>query len=192
MLRKLYNWAIGQGLYGVDTSPLGHLSVNELCGKSEARDRTLTDAELRAVSKAAGEMQDPYGAVYKLLILTGQRLTEISEMSWSEISDDLTTLTIRGSRMKARDAPDQIVPLGPMARDLLRSLPRFTGGDFVFTTTGGRTAVNGFSKAKTRLNEKSGVTDWENHDLRRTRRGHLSALPIQEVVRERMIGSVGP
>ena len=187
ILRKLFNWAIGQGLYGIETSPLERLSVNELCGKSEARDRTLTDAELRAVWEAAGEMKYPYGDCYKLLILTGQRLKEIAEMSWPEIGDDQATLTIPGRRMKGKVAPDHIVPLGPAARALLASLPRFGGGDFVFSTTAGWKAVNGFSKAKTRIDQLSGVSDWKNHDIRRSMRSHLSALPIQEVVRERMI-----
>lgn len=183
ILRKLFNWAIGQGLYGIETSPLERLSVNELCGASEARERILTDAELRAVWNAAGEMGYPYGDCFRMLIRTGQRLTEISEMSWSEISDEM--LIIPATRMKGDRAHE--VPLTPTASAVLESLPRWTAGDFVFTTTAGRKPINGFSKAKVRIDKLSSVADWKIHDLRRTMRTHLSALPVQDMVRELVI-----
>jgi integrase len=185
LLRKLYNWAIGTGLYGVEVSPLERLSVNELCGASEARERTLTDAELRAVWAAAGQMGFPYGETFKFLILTGQRLTEISEMSWPEIDLDKEMLTIPATRMKGDRAHE--VPLAPEARKLFQALPRWTDGDFAFTTTAGKKPINGFSKAKARIDKLSGVTDWKIHDLRRTMRTHLSALPVQDMVRELVI-----
>ena len=46
-------------------------------------------------------------------------------------------------------------PLAPDALALLRALPRFTAGDHVFTTTAGAKAVNGFSKAKQRIDTLS-------------------------------------
>jgi len=76
------------------------------------------------------------------------------------------------------------VPLAPEALALLRGLPRFTGGECVFTTTGGVKPVNGFSKAKSRIDKLSGVAGWVIHDLRRTMRTHLSALPVPDLVRE--------
>jgi hypothetical protein len=45
------------------------------------------------------------------------------------------------------------VPLAPEALALLRGLPRFTGGECVFTTMGGVKPVNGFSKAKSRVDQ---------------------------------------
>jgi integrase len=190
LLRKLFNWAIGQGLYGVEASPLERLSVKELCGASEARERTLTDAELRAVWGAADQLGYPYGPCFKMLILTGQREREISDMSWSEVDIDKMMLTIPSTRMKGDRAHE--VPLGPEALKLLQALPRFTVGDFVFTTTSGAKAINGFSKAKVRIDRLSGVAGWKIHDLRRTMRTHLSALPVQDLVRELVIAHARP
>jgi hypothetical protein len=42
------------------------------------------------------------------------------------------------------------------------------------------------------LDALSGVTEWRIHDLRRTMRTHLSALPIEDRVREQMIGHAQP
>jgi integrase len=62
----------------------------------------------------------------------------------------------------------------------------------VFTATAGAKAVNGFSKAKVRVDTLSGVAGWKFHDLRRTMRTHLSALPIEDRVREQMIAHAQP
>jgi integrase len=187
LLRKLFNWAIGQGLYGIEASPLAQLSVKELCGAAEPRERTLTDAELRAVWGAAGEMGYPYGPVFRMLILTGQRLREVADMSRLEVDEALTLWTIPAARMKGAVAHE--VPLGPRAATLLKSLPCWDepASVFVFSTTKGAKPINGFSKAKVRIDNLSGVTGWKIHDLRRTMRTRLSALPVQDMVRELVI-----
>jgi len=69
---------------------------------------------------------------------------------------------------------EHVVPPTPAAVALLEGLPRFEGGDFILTTTAGRRPVSGFSKAKARLDELSGVTDYTIHDLWRTTRTGLS------------------
>jgi integrase len=81
-----------------------------------------------------------------------------------------------------------VLPLPDDAVAVLQSLPRFTG-PYVFSVTDGRTPVSGFSKAKAKLDDLSGISDppWVYHDLRRTMRSHLSALPVQDVVREAVI-----
>ena len=73
-----------------------------------------------------------------------------------------------------------------MAYELLVSLPRFVG-PCVFSANGGRSSFVGFYRAKLRLDHACGVTEFTIHDLRRTMRSRLSALPIEEVVREHMV-----
>jgi integrase len=84
------------------------------------------------------------------------------------------------------------IPLCADAMMLLQALPRFDGGDYVFSANGGRSAFNGFSKAKRRIDELCGVAGWRFHDLRRTMRAHLSALPVQDMVRELVIAHARP
>jgi integrase len=139
---------------------------------------------------AAERMGFPYGPLFRLLILTGQREREVSDMSWSEGNFDQALWTVPSIRMKGARAHE--IPLAPAATALLKSLPRFTAGDFVFTTTDGAKSVNGFSKAKSRIDKLSGVENWKIHDLRRTMRTHLSALPVQDMVRELIIAHARP
>jgi integrase len=189
-LRRLFNWAIGTHQFGIHASPVERLSPKDLIGKREARERTLSDDELRAVWNTAGVIGYPYGYVFRLLILTGQREREVADMRWSEVDFDKKLWTVPAERMKGGRAHE--VPLAPEALALIERLPRFSGGESVFTTTGGAKPVNGFSKAKTRMDKLSGVASWVIHDLRRTMRTHLSALPVQDLVRELVIAHARP
>lgn len=189
-LRRLFNWAIGTNEFGITASPVDKLRPTDLIGKREARERILGDDELRAVWGAADAMGYPYGPLFRLLILTGQREREVADMAWPEVDFAKKLWTIPAARMKGARAHE--VPLSADALALLHALPRFGAGDAVFTTTDGRKPVNGFSKAKVRVDKLSGVTGWKIHDLRRTMRTHLSALPVQDLVRELVIAHAKP
>jgi integrase len=126
---------------------------------------------LWAACDAVGE---PLGPMCKLLLLTGARRSEVAGMTRDELSDDLTTWSIPGTRTK--NGRPHVVPLPPLAREILMSLP--ARGAYVFSTTG-RTPVSGFSKMKQRLDramlaaarekdEDAAVQPWRLHDLRRT------------------------
>src|SRR4051794_14573105 len=190
LLRLLYRWAIGTGEYGINASPVERLQPGKLIGKLELRDRVLKDDELRRVWSAAGEMGYPYGPLFRLLILTGLREREVANASWAEFDLRNRLWTIPASRMKGDRAHE--IPLADRALELVKALPRFTAGGFLFSTTAGAKPVNGFSKAKARIDRLSGVEDWKIHDLRRTMRTHLSALPVQDLVRELVIAHAKP
>lgn len=212
-IRRLFNWAIGTHEFGLISSPVERLKPKDLIGARESRDRTLVDDELRTVWQAAQQLGYPYGPLVRLLILTGQREREVSDMSWSEIDFAKKLWIIPAERMKGGRAHE--VPLAPEALAILKDLPRFEGdkkrGDFVFSTTGGEKPVNGFSKAKARLDgiiakiraearagkgakaeEQDELPSWVFHDLRRSVRTHLSALPVEDLVRELVIAHAKP
>ena len=188
-LKTLFDWGIEQDTYGLESSPCDRIKPGRLIGKKLARKRTLNDDELRLIWQATGKAGYPFGPLFRFLLLTGQRRAECGAATWSEIDLDKKIWTIPAERMKA-DAP-HLVPLAPEAVELLKSLPRFKG-DYVFTTTGGKVPVGGFQKAKERLDRlirETGaeVKGWRLHDLRRTMRTHLSAIPSQDLVRELVI-----
>jgi integrase len=60
--------------------------------------------------------------------------------------------------------------------------------EFVFRGRAG--AFNGFSKAKTTLDEDSGVKDWRLHDLRRTMATGLQKLGVRLEVTEAVLNHV--
>lgn len=208
-LRRVYNWAIGTHEFGLTSSPVTALKPKDLIGVKQARTHILADDELRAIWEACSggyaapkegktrvrspvaqkEMGYPYGPLLRLLILTGQRENEVAGMTWAEVDFEKKIWAIPAVRMKGRRAHE--VPLAPDAVALLKSLPRFDG-PYVFTTTGGKKAVNGFSKTKVRIDKLSKVEGWVIHDLRRTARTHFSALPVPDMIRELVIAHAQP
>jgi integrase len=134
-------------------------------GQAASRDRVLSDAEIRTFWAATDQIGEPFAALNKLLLLTGCRREEVAGMRWSELSDDRSTWTIPSSRTK--NWREHVVPLPPLAREIIASVPRVEG-DFVFTTTG-RSFFSGFSRVKQRLDAlMDGAPPWRLHDLRRS------------------------
>jgi len=201
-IRRLYNWAIDQHVYAsLETSPCDRLKPNAIIGEKKLRSRILSEVELRAAWNAADRMGYPYGPLFKLSMLTGQRKSEVAEPQWSEFDLTKKIWAIPAERMKA-DAT-HIVPLSDDAIAVLKSLPR-GDGSYLFSVNGGHSPVRAFSAAKhlfdaeilkalRESDAKAKLPHFVIHDIRRTVRTSLSAIPnISDLVRELVIGHTKP
>jgi integrase len=190
--RRFFNWCISQQTYGLQTSPCDRLKPRALIGEKKARTRVLNNDEVRALWLATEKLGYPYGPLFKLLLITGQRKSEVAEARWCEIDLDKKLWTIPASRMKADAA--HVVPLSDAAVKVLETLPRFERGDCLFSASFGTTPVNGFGRAKSALDgAMKGVQPFVLHDLRRTMRTGLSAIPgVSDLVRELVIAHTKP
>jgi integrase len=205
IIRRIFNWAIARPSYKLERSPADRMKPGELIGKKTKRKRVLTNDELRALWHASGRAGSPFGPMIRMLMLTALRRGEVAEAGRTEFdfgSDKLWT--IPAERMKGEDDESHPhgVPLNAEMLEIIETLPRFDGGDFLFTTGDGKRPVSGFSKMKIRLDKlmleelrkiaeqrgedpaKVTLDPFTIHDIRRTVRTHLSALPVEELVRE--------
>jgi len=188
---RLFNWAIERGSYGLEHSPTHGMRPARVIGAKKPRSRVLSDAELRGLWRATQELGYPYGSFVRLLMLTGQRKSEVAEARWSEFDLEKRLWVIPPGRMKMDAA--HVVPLSPHAVAVLQGLPQFTTGQHLFSFTFGKTPINSFSKAKGKLDDlMPKAPSWVFHDIRRTVRTHLSALPIPDLVRELVIAHAKP
>ena len=172
-IRRLFNWAIDQDVYGIDRSPCDRLRPASIIGKRTARTRILSETELRALWLACERIGYPFGPFVQLLTLTGQRRSEVAEAEWSEFDLDHKLWAIPPERMKM--ATPHIVPLSDDVVTLLNALPRF--GRYLFTYDGERPITIG-SNLKKRLDhemqrELGTLQPFRLHDLRRTCRTML-------------------
>lgn len=202
--RAAFAWAIKRGT--LRENPFAALPVAK---SIEARDRVLNDGELAEIWRDAGEAAEPYGAIVRMLILTGQRRSEVAGMIWAELSEDLATWTIPGARTK-NGAP-HIVPLSEPTRELLRqALPEGKArramqdlsakGALVFPGERQAAVYAGWSKSKTELDaaimrarggkEASPMQPWRLHDLRRTLATGLQRLGVRLEVTEAVLNHV--
>jgi integrase len=170
VLSKLFGWALQHRKIAANPSIGVFVPV-----APKSRERVLTDAEIFRFWRATDKINDPFGAMLKLLLLTGARLREVAGMRRAELSEDGTIWVIPGARTK--NNRDHAVPMSLLAREILAGVKTVAGGPgYVFSTTG-LTPVSGFSKTKRRLDElmsaaakRDGVEfiPWRLHDLRRT------------------------
>jgi len=185
-VKLLFDWAINRD-YGLgESSPVDRLKPMDLIGAKKVRLRVLDDDELRAVWNASASLGYPFGPVIRMLMLTGARLSEVTGSSWSEFNFDMATWTIPAARFKM-DAI-HIVPMSDDLVALLEDVPRWTRGDYLFTTTEGLKPVSFQTKVKARLDQRANVEGWTLHDIRRTVRTRLSELRVPEPIAEMVIG----
>ena len=170
---------------------------------ARARDRVLTDQEIRWFWAAAGTIGQLYGPLVRLLLLTGARLNEVAGMRRAELSADGTAWDLPGERTKNRRP--HTVPLPPMARDILATVG--AGSNFVFSTTG-RSPVSVGSKVKRRLDaamlaealkqvtvagrgrSNAKIKPWRLHDLRRTAATGMAEIGVPPHVVEACLNHI--
>jgi integrase len=132
----------------------------------------LSEAELVAIWRACGE--DDHGWILRLLILTGQRKTEIAALERLEIDSGTTQIELPGERTK--NGRPHIIPLSDQAREILRSVLARESRKKLFGVR--EHGFSGWSKAKAQLDKRlaRSVAPWVVHDIRRSVVTHLHEL----------------
>lgn len=114
-LHGLLQWAVGRGY--IEHNPSTAMpKVSQVV----TRDRALTDEEVRLVWKAIEVLGWPHQTIFQLLILTGQRRSEIAEGRWSEIDLEQKIWRLPASRVKNK-TPHQF-PFAISGRTLSRRI----------------------------------------------------------------------
>ena len=177
-----FSWLMREGL--LDQNP----TINANKPKARpARDRVLSDDELRALWAALGD--DDYGSIVKLLIYTAARRGEIGSLRWDEIDFDDAVIEIPAARMK--NGKPHLIPLSAPALEILTRRPR-NRRDYVF----GRSPAGfaGWAWRRKMLDESiaSPRPDWVLHDLRRLASTVMhDKLGIQPHIVERVLAHIG-
>ena len=149
--------------------------------------------EVAAVWRAAGRMFFPWSALFRLLLLTGDRRSEWAEAQASWLDVGMTRLEIPAEAYKSGRV--HVVPFGNQVRAIVRGLPRPGFGPYLLSSTGGMQPVSGFSKAKALLEqyvlEEMGerrMAPWVLHDLRRSMATHMERLGVTPHIVEACLG----
>jgi integrase len=221
----LFKWAVFHDL--LDVSPVASLEARWVLSGVQIgpRQRVLNELEIAAFWRAAERLGYPYGPLFKLLLLTGCRRNEAAQARWPELHPEIrkairsaagapvdwsaapaTAKVLTVPRERFKSDSEHCVALSDDALRIIESLPRFTGGDYLFTMTSGIKPVNGFSNAKARLDELMlghlramarlrgedpqaiKLTPFILHDLRRVARTNLAALDVADHVAEMVLG----
>ncbi len=212
VFRRLCNWAAAPKIGLIASSPCAGVDAPS---EERSRDRVLSDDELRLVWGAFETIGWPFGAMGKLLLLTGARRGEVAAMEWREIDLDARLWSLPASRTKNKHA--HALPLSDAAIAVLKDLPRIHAGKsaggkpqspYVFSTVGAR-PVSGFSHAKAAIDaailaalqaraaangadpkEAKAPDAWTIHDVRRSVATNLQKLGVKLEVTEAILNHV--
>lgn len=201
-LRRFFRWCVQRDL--LEVSPVSDV---ERPLAEVRRDRHLfgrptynKPSELALLWRASDAL-GTNGALIKLLMLTGQRLSEVSDMTYRELIDlDGKNPRWLIPKERTKNGKEHLVPLGPLAVKIIQAVPRMTDRPFVFGKTG-TTPFSGFSRLKARIDKQLAVMKerdparsagqfehpWRFHDLRRSFKTGLQELRITSDVRDALV-----
>ncbi|WP_306132159.1 tyrosine-type recombinase/integrase [Roseivivax marinus] len=192
-LNKFLNWCVERDV--IAASPAVGVKP---AAKETSRDRVLSDAEVRWFWRACEVEGQPWGTLGKVLLLTGQRLSEVAGMRDAEITGE--TWHLAAARTKNGRAHD--VPLSEAVRGILADMERIDGTAGLYHSSTGATPLSGFHKGRGRLadrmveiaSEEVGelveIPHWTFHDLRRTAATGMARLGIPVRVTEAVLNHV--
>lgn len=202
--RVLWSWAAIR-----EYAPTNLLEAIEKPEAPEARARVLDDTELLNVWNGSFKLSHPFGPFFRLLLLTGQRRSEVSGLSWDELDRQTMTWIIPANRAKNRSA--HMVPLAAeviaeidalaLAAQIKAEAKQLNAANWpkaglVLSTTG-RSPISGITKAKLALDEaiskarnNQPLAHWRIHDLRRTLATGFQRLGVRFEVVEAVLNHV--
>jgi len=173
-LSAMFSWSMKAGI------ALNNPVVNTPTRREAPRTRVLSDDELRLIWRALPDGQ--YGAIIRLLMLTGQRVLEITALRWSEIDLSRNLISLSAERCKNHRPHD--IPIAGTVRQLIEAQPKREGIDLVFGHDGG--VFGSFSVHKIALDKRIAelnggkpIPAWVLHDLRRTCATGMAEIGIQ-------------
>jgi integrase len=184
ILKVMFKWAVSEEI--IEHSPAERITTPS---REVVRDRVLSLDEIKVLWWALTDVAGPMEKVHKLLLLTGQRRGEISNMKWSELESlkkGEGMLFLPKERVKNGYAHK--VPLSDPAIKLIKSMP-VVSDEYVFSTDGINPS-SVFSKEKKKVEKRceeicdekgfKGLFNepWRVHDLRRTAATHMAEMGV--------------
>ena len=168
VLSKMFNLAEVWGWRRDGSNPCRHVRRY----KERQRERFLSPQETARLGEVLREAEEEIPsavAAFRLLLLTGCRMSEIRDLRWEYVKDDCLELpdTKTGGR---------VVPLGPEARTVLSSIPREEGSPWVITGRVPGSHLTDLQRPWRRIRKRAGLDDVRIHDLRHSFASRALAL----------------
>lgn len=159
LLSGIFSWAV----------ELGIATANPVHGvrrfRGEARDRQLTEEELRALGSVlrSGDFNPSAVQIVTLLALTGCRLNEIASLKWSEVDFDNCCLRLADTK-----TGKSMRPLGKPALERLRLVVPHESCPFIFPSSRLSTPYQGTKREVRRIFGQAAIVNASSHTLRHT------------------------
>ena len=173
VLSKMFSQAEVWGLRPDGSNPCLHVKRY----KEEKRERFLSAEEFARLGRVLEEIlhdgSETRSAVvaFRLLMLTGCRLSEIQKLRWEHVDLDAGELHLPDTKTGGR-----AVPLAPSAVRLLQSLPRDDNNPWVIAGKKPGSHLTDLQHPWRRIRARAGLDDARIHDLRHSFASRALAL----------------
>lgn len=163
VLSKLFNLVEVWGLRPDGSNPCRHVRKF----REQKRERFLSGGELQRLGEVLTACEQdgsetPYVvSAFRLLVLTGCRLSEIQTLKWEYVT--AAYLELPDTKTGARR-----IPLPPAAQAILQALPRERDNPYVIAGALPGHHVTDLQKPWRRIRARAGLDDVRIHDLRHT------------------------
>lgn len=163
VMSKMFNLSEIWGLRPDGSNPCRHVKKYRV----HQRERFLSPEELKTLGKvlsdceADGRETKPVVAAFRLLILTGCRLSEIRTLKWEFLKPGYLVLP------DSKTGPRRI-PRTPEIDAVISGIPEIPNNPYIITGLNDGQPINDLQKPWRRIRELSGLEDVRIHDLRHT------------------------
>ena len=131
--------------------------------ENNQRERYLTEEEVQRLCKAVKESENPLlEPIISMLLLTGARKSEVLNAKWEDV--DLERKRWRIPYTKS--GKPRTVPLSESALEVLRSVPRMEGSEYIFPSPLTGKPFNSIYNSWNNARKKAGLEDVKIHSLR--------------------------
>jgi len=196
LVKQMFEWAAAKDI--IPASPMA--GIGRPGGQESARKRVLSEDEITTFwSKLdTAEMAEPTRLALKLLLVVAQRRGELTFARWAHFDLDAKLWTIpvtllKSSHSRKEDPQPHVVPLSPLALDLLDKLKALTGeGVYVLPARADKKKDRSYSERvlsrAVRENETHfGLPHFTPHDLRRTAASFMTKLKVPRLHVEKVL-----
>jgi len=175
-IRKMFNWAVSEDI--IKSSPCAGIKPPY---KETRRDRVLSETEIQVFWQGvdSARLEPCTKLILKLLLVTAQRVGEITSMQWSHVDMKEGHWTIPGAI--AKNGNEHMVPLSTLAVSLLQDAQALPNdGDWIFPSPRGNThySVMAIGQAIRKNRDSFTIDHFTPHDLRRTAASHIAGLRV--------------
>jgi len=184
----------------LSTAELTRLGSTLLTAETEGLPWVVDETKRTAKHLASPERRfspvDPTALnVIRVLLMTGARLSEITELKWEHVDFEYETLSL--PRQKGK--PRRPSPVSTAVMAFLARLPRVSGSPWVFPRIGDSArhiSPEVMQNAWQRIRHHAGIKDVNMHDLRHTvgtwaSKAGANAFAIRDVLRHQNVSMTG-
>ena len=187
LISAVFSWAVDEGK--CETSPAFRIRRR---AKEQPRSPTINDETLRLMWNAWSTLPSDIGDVLRLLLLTGQRCSEVCGMQVDELQNGEKLWVLPSDRGRTKNDEAHSVPLSPTAWAIAESACLRTNNDFVFPARGtvGPMSRHTPSHRFADVAKSLGIEDFRLHDLRHAVKTYMRSMGVPADIADRVQGQV--